>query len=56
LGRYEFDPACRILVPFQGTPHQSAQPRVKTQVETLGFYEAEFVKTRCEKSFILVSG
>jgi hypothetical protein len=26
------------------------------QGETLGFYEAAFVKARCEKSFILVSG
>jgi hypothetical protein len=40
------------LTPFQGGPVYWTVPGV----ETPGFYEAEFVKTRREKCFLFISG
>jgi len=37
-----------------GQPRLTAEPERDIKGEVLGFYEAEFVKTRCENSFLFI--
>ena len=48
--RHNTGQTCTDLSPFQGEPFVWMVPRV----ETLGFYEADFVKTRRENCFLFI--